>query len=492
MWNKLNKSMMLCQMLFGLSFYGVLVSLTRFFLEDLNYGESDTMMVVGAFAAIGPLFAIAGGFIADKILGAYRSLTISYVAFVAGYALLIAGATTMHVPTAMAGLALASYGRGLMSPSYPSLYKRTFSSQKEFEKGYPINYSVNNIGAFAGQYFFPILVLYIGFTGGFILSAVMAAVALFLLVILQKPFSALGKSIDQKTVSAKSWFIFAIVSFIMVALVFFMFSNMDIGQNIVYAIGLLAIGYFISLMFKVDPAEKLRMGTILIMTFLTTCFFVYYGQMMTSMNIVALNTLKGSLFGFIPLQPEAAMAMNPLWCMLGGPLVALAFSTLEKKGIHLSTAIKVSAAFVLTAIAFGILTFFVSNVGADVAIRPEVFLAVHFFQALAEVIVGSMVVAFILSVAPQHIENFSVSLFSVAIALSGILGAALSTHIALEKGQVLTQQIAQHVYGEYFQMLTIMAVVMIGVALIAAKLISIMLNKAEQYDAISNNELKVS
>ncbi|GAM66869.1 di-/tripeptide transporter [Vibrio sp. JCM 19236] len=69
MWNKLNKSMMLCQMLFGLSFYGVLVSLTRFFLEELNYSEADTMMVVGAFAAIGPLFAIAGGFIADKLLG---------------------------------------------------------------------------------------------------------------------------------------------------------------------------------------------------------------------------------------------------------------------------------------------------------------------------------------------------------------------------------------------------------------------------------------
>ncbi len=69
MWNKLNKSMMFCQMMFGLSFYGVLVSLTRFFLEDLNYNEADTMMIVGAFSAIGPLFAIAGGFIADKFLG---------------------------------------------------------------------------------------------------------------------------------------------------------------------------------------------------------------------------------------------------------------------------------------------------------------------------------------------------------------------------------------------------------------------------------------
>ncbi len=53
MWNKLNKSMMFCQMMFGLSFYGVLVSLTRFFLEDLNYNEADTMMIVGAFSAIG-------------------------------------------------------------------------------------------------------------------------------------------------------------------------------------------------------------------------------------------------------------------------------------------------------------------------------------------------------------------------------------------------------------------------------------------------------
>lgn len=492
MWNKLNKSMMLCQMLFGISFYGVLVSLTRFFLEELNYGESETMMIVGAFSAIGPLFAIAGGFIADKLLGAYRSLTISYVAFVAGYILLVFGATTRHVPTAMAGIALASYGRGLMSPSYPSLYKRTFASQKEFEQGYPINYSVNNIGAFAGQYLFPMLILSIGFSGGFALSAVLGAIALLVLIIQKKPFSTLAKPIDQQSLSLKTWAIFVGISVAMVALVFFMFSNMDLGQNIVYAIGLMAIGYFISLIFKAEQAEKLKMGTILIVTFLTTCFFVYYGQMMTSMNIVAMNTLSGNLFGFIPLEPEAAMAMNPLWCMAGGPLVAIAFGTLEKKGLNLSTATKISVAFVLTTIAFGILTFFVSTVGPDVTIRPEVFLAVHLFQALAEVIVGSMVVAFILSVAPHHIENFSVSLFSVAMALSGILGAALSTNIALEKGQALTQEIAQNVYGQYFQMLTIMAVVMVGVALLSSKLIEIMLNKAKRCEANNHHKQEPS
>lgn len=475
MWNKLNKSMMVCQMAFGLSFYGVMVILTRFFLEDLKYNESETMMVVGAFSAIGPLFAIAGGFIADKFLGAYRSLTIAYFTFAAGYLLLVIGASTTNVAMSLAGIALASYSRGLMSPSYPSMFKRTFDSKESFEKCYPVNYSVNNVGAFLGQYLFPMLVLIIGFKGGFATSAVMAILAFGIFVVSRKSFVAIGAPIDQTPVSVKNWAYFFFLSLTMIALVFFMFSNMKIGQNVVYAIGAAAILYFISLMFKASRADALKMGTILIMTVLTTAFFVYYGQMMTSMTMVTINTMRGNLFGFIPIAPEAAMAMNPLWCMIAGPVIVLISTGLEKRNINLSTANKVAFSFVLTAIAFTILTLAVKNIGSDVVIRPEIFLVIHFFQAFAEVIVGSMVVAFILSVAPKNIENFSVSLFSVSLALSGIVGAVFSTAIALEKDQKITQEIVQNVYGSYFSTLTIWAVVMVGVALLSSVVIRKML-----------------
>ena len=480
MWNRLNKSMMVCQMMFGLSFYGVMIILTRFFLEELGYSEADTMMVVGAFSSIGPLFAIAGGFIADKFLGAYRSLTISYLGFAVGYTLLVLGASTTNVPLSLVGIALASYSRGLMSPSYPSLYKRTFASEEDFENGYPVNYSVNNIGAFLGQYLFPMFVLVLGFNGSFTLSGGMAALAFVILVVSRKPLLGVAAEIDQQPVSAKNWLAFMAISLSMIGLVFFMFSNMDIGKNIVYAIGAAAIGYFISLMLKAEKSDSMKMGTILIMTALTTAFFVYYGQMMTSMTMVTINTMRGDLFGIIPIAPEASMAMNPLWCIVGGPLIAMTFSSLEKRNINFSTATKVGFAFVLTAIAFGILTMAVMGVGEDAVIRPEVFLAIHFFQALAEVIVGSLVVAFILSVAPKHIENFSVSLFSVAIALSGIVGAVFSTSIALEKGQEITQEIVQTVYGDYFSMLTMLAVVMVAVALLASRVIRKMLKSSEE------------
>jgi len=220
------------------------------------------------------------------------------------------------------------------------------------------------------------------------------------------------------------------------------------------------------------------MGTILIMTVLSTAFFVYYGQMMTSMTMVTINTMRGDLFGFIPIAPEAAMAMNPLWCMLAGPAIALTFTSLEKRNINFSNATKVAFAFVLTAIAFGILTFAVKNIGEDVVIRPEIFLVIHFFQAFAEVVVGSLVVSFILSVAPKHIENFSVSLFSVSIALSGIVGAVFSTSIALQKDQKITQEIVQNVYASYFSTLTLWAIVMVVVALLSSVVIRRMLLRA--------------
>lgn len=465
-------------MSFGLSFYGVMAILTRFFLEDLHYSEADTMMVVGAFSAIGPLFAIAGGFIADKFLGAYRSLTIAYFTFAAGYVLLVFGSSTTSVGMSLAGIALASYARGLMSPSYPSLFKRTFEKQEDFENAFPVNYSINNLGALLGQYLFPMLVMAVGFSGGFMLSCLMAILAFSIFVFSRNSFVDIGLEIDKDSVSPKNWMAFATLSFSMIALVFFMFSNMDQGKNVVYVIGVAAIVYFISLMVKARRSDALKMGTILIMIFLSTAFFVYYGQMMTSMTMVTINTMRGDLFGFIPIAPEAAMSMNPLWCMIAGPVITFIFSKLEKRNVNLSTATRVAISFVLTAIAFGLLTLAVKNIGSDVIIRPEIFLVIHFFQAFAEVIVGSMVVAFILSVVPKHIENFSVSLFSVAIALSGIVGAVFSTSIALEKDQKITQEIVQNVYGQYFSTLTLWAVVMVGVALFLSFVIRKMLLKA--------------
>lgn len=137
-------------MMFGFLFYGVMVILICFFLEDFNYSEVDIMMVVGVFLLIGFLFVIVGGFIVDKFFGVYCLLVIFYVMFVIGYVLLVLGVLFIYVFLSLVGIVLVSYVCGLMLFFYLSLYKCIFVSEEDFNNGYFVNYLVNNVGVFLG------------------------------------------------------------------------------------------------------------------------------------------------------------------------------------------------------------------------------------------------------------------------------------------------------------------------------------------------------
>ncbi len=488
MWNKLNLSMMFCQMVFGLSYYGVMVLLTRFFLEHLGYSEANTMMIVGAFSAVGTLCAIIGGVVADRFLGAYRTLTFSAFFFIIGYTCLVFGASLLSIPMSLAGIALASYSQGLLKPSYASLFKHTFSSAENFEACYPINYSINNLGSMTSRYLFPLLVLAIGYNGGFSLSLIAVAMAFVVLLLLRKSMPRVSTQRDQDPVCGKNWVIFFGICVLMFALIYFMFFNLEIGKIIVYVVGGAAILYLIVQIFRGTKSEGYHIASIVITTLLTIFFFLYYGQMMTSMTMVAINVMRGKMFGFIPWAPESLTLLNPLWCVVAGPVIALVFPALEKRGISFSLVTKIAIAFILVAVSFAILTLVCYSIGEEPFVRPEFFLLVYCFMSFGEVIVGSFVVAFYLSVAPKFIENFSVSMFYIAIAVAGIIGAVFSTNIALEKGQAVTQEIVRNVYGHYFLLLTILAVVMVPISLLVSAIVRKMLEAAKRCDEVQTAE----
>ena len=90
-----------------------------------------------------------------------------------------------------------------------------------------------------------------------------------------------------------------------------------------------------------------------------------------------------------------------------------------------------------------------------------------------------MVVAFILSVAPKQIENFAVSIYSIAVAVSGIIGTVFSTTVAMEKGKVLTLEFVHTIYGDYFYKLTVLAVFLVILAIACSFIITKMLDKAK-------------
>ncbi len=149
--------LILRQFLWGAAFYGTYVLLTKFFLQELNYSEADTIMMMGAFGAVGPVFSAVGGFVADRYIGSFRAVYIGYTIYTIGFFLLGLGASDLNIPLSIFSIALIGYARGLSATSPTVLLGNSYSetNRDAFQQGLTVNYSINNLGSFSSKYLFP-------------------------------------------------------------------------------------------------------------------------------------------------------------------------------------------------------------------------------------------------------------------------------------------------------------------------------------------------
>ncbi|MCJ8349063.1 peptide MFS transporter [Moritella sp.] len=483
-----SKILFLRQFLWGAAFYGTFVLLTKFFLIDLNYSEADTIMMMGAFGAVGPVFSAVGGFVADKYIGAFRAVYIGYAAYLVGFVLLGIGASDLNVPLSIFSIALIGYARGLSATCPTVLLGNSYSetNRDAFQQGLTVNYSINNLGSFSAKYLFPFLIAYLAYQGVFFISGLLMACNLILFFKFRKELVNVGNNLDRAPLPLMTWAIFLVGSIATLGLVFWIFSNLDMGKYILYSLGIGAIGYFIYEITKATRAYQFKMTAVLIIVCILIVFYFFYGQMFTSMNMYAINLMGDELLGFIPIHPESNMAFNPLWCfVLGGPMIQI-YAWLDRKGYSPSIPTKIAGAFVLSAIAFTLLGLSSESMGPDGKISANWILLVHFFQAGAEVIVGALGAGFIFEMVPRYLAAFSVGLRAVAISLSGILAAVIATKIALPKDIVFTPEVVEAVYTGYFYMLAQIAAFMSVLTFALSRFIQGLVTRGEALEAEEN------
>lgn len=164
--------LILRQFLWGAAFYGTYVLLTKFFLFELNYSEADTIMMMGAFGAVGPVFSAIGGFVADRYIGSFRAVYIGYTIYTIGFFLLGIGAGSLNVPMSIFAIALIGYARGLSATSPTVLLGNSYSetNRDAFQQGLTVNYSINNLGSFSSKYLFPFMLAYMAYQGNFFIA----------------------------------------------------------------------------------------------------------------------------------------------------------------------------------------------------------------------------------------------------------------------------------------------------------------------------------
>lgn len=134
------------------SFLGMQAILVLFFADAVANGGMDmdpgtAASVSAAYGTLVYLVSVAGGWLADRILGSYRAVLY-------GGILIACGHYSMAVPTdamTWVGLGLISAGTGLLKPNVASMVGKLYRTDDERrDAGFALYYMGINIGAFAG------------------------------------------------------------------------------------------------------------------------------------------------------------------------------------------------------------------------------------------------------------------------------------------------------------------------------------------------------
>ncbi|MFE9767797.1 peptide MFS transporter [Streptomyces sp. NPDC005808] len=134
------------------SFLGMQAILVLYFADTIAHGgmgmsPGTAASVSAAYGTLVYLVSVAGGWLADRMLGSYRAV-------LWGGILIACGHYSMAVPTATmtwVGLGLISAGTGLLKPNVATMVGKLYRTEDERrDAGFALYYMSINIGAFAG------------------------------------------------------------------------------------------------------------------------------------------------------------------------------------------------------------------------------------------------------------------------------------------------------------------------------------------------------
>jgi MFS family permease len=127
------------------SFYSMMAILSLYMNESLHFSVAKVGQVYGAYQAGVYLMPVAGGLIADKLLGFSRAIVIGGVLMMFGH--LVLGVEAL--PFFYGGLVLLACGSGLLKPNVSTLVGNLYRQRPELrDQGFNIYYMGVNIGAF--------------------------------------------------------------------------------------------------------------------------------------------------------------------------------------------------------------------------------------------------------------------------------------------------------------------------------------------------------
>ncbi|MER5355585.1 oligopeptide:H+ symporter [Kitasatospora sp. NPDC002551] len=417
------------------SYYGMRALLVLYMTASVADGGLGMKLAVASavysvYTAMVYLLALPGGWIADRFLGARKTVAL-------GGSIIMIGHFLLALPVSVSffgGLAFIAIGSGLLKANISTMVGHLYDGPNDPRRdgGFTIFYMGINLGAFAAPLVIGTIGQNVDWHLGFALAGVGMALGLtqFLLGtrhlsaksdVVTSPISAAEKSAIFK--KAGLWLAVAAVFYAVVALTGHFTINWAIWP---LSIAGLAIPVFVFAKVKrdkdLDATEQSRMSGYIWFFVAAAVFWMIYDQSGSTLNIFAQDHTSSTLFGF-DFPSSWFQSLNPLYIMALAPVFAWIWVALARRSKNPSTTAKFSFGLLMIGASFMVMMLAMAAASGGTQVTPLWLAMVYLIQTVGELTLSPVGLSVTTKLAPAKYASQMMGVWFLAVTAGDCVAA---------------------------------------------------------------------
>ncbi|MFI6339543.1 peptide MFS transporter [Streptomyces sp. NPDC050535] len=410
------------------SFLGMQAILVLYFADTVAHGgmgmsPGTAASVSAAYGTLVYLVSVAGGWLADRILGSYRAV-------LWGGVLIACGHYSMAVPTATmtwVGLGLISAGTGLLKPNVATMVGKLYRTEDDRrDAGFALYYMSINIGAFAGPLVTAWLGDHRGWHWGFSAAAVGMTFGLVQYVTGRRHLAgrkraaefALAPDAMRRAVPLIALGLLAVAA-VAALLAVAGYLTMDRFVDLLTLVSVIAPVVYFAVMFRsprVTDAERGRLRPYIVLFLASTVFNFILFQAYSTMMLLAASNAETTILGYDFPAGWYASALGAFEVALA-PVVAALWVRMGHNQPHASN--KIAIGVVLGGLSFLLIVLPTSgHSGDDYLMSAWWIVGSYLLLGLGDVLLETSGMSATTKLAPVAFSSQTMSLWFLSLALA--------------------------------------------------------------------------
>ncbi|MEV7601480.1 oligopeptide:H+ symporter [Kitasatospora sp. NPDC089797] len=417
------------------SYYGMRALLVLYMSASVADGGlgmqlATALAVYSVYTAMVYLLALPGGWIADRFLGARKTVALGGTIIMLGHFLLAVPFTGAF----FAGLVFIAVGSGLLKANISTMVGHLYDGPADPRRdgGFTIFYMGVNLGAFAAP-------LAIGTVGqkvdwhlGFALAGIGMALGLLQFLLGTRHLSPKSDVVTSPIGAEEKRSVFRKAGLWLAAAAVFYGVVASTGHFTVdwvvwpLSIAGLAIPVFVFAKVKRDkdlsPSEQSKMSGYIWFFVAAAVFWMIYDQSGSTLNVFAKEHTASTLFGF-GFPSSWFQSLNPLYIMALAPVFAWLWVALARRSKNPSTTLKFAFGLLMIGASFMVMMLAMGAASGDTKVTPLWLAMVYLIQTVGELTLSPVGLSVTTKLAPTKYASQMVGVWFLAVTAGDCVAA---------------------------------------------------------------------